>query len=291
VLDEFSREGSSLTNIVYWGGYTGRKAGLQGGAWMMLRNPASGTIIEANENLRIAQTFLDNGDTVPIPADLAQDSTVSLSTQPFRAVKFALLPSFKPLENLTLGVRVDYIRFLTPDARTNAQEEITDPAMRPRQTEAAHVTQAWYSQSLWDREAVNTLVLSPVVAVDFKEYGSISATYSVGMYDREIQRHGVIGSVHQNFTLGATINLLVKKSQSGAVSTTCAPGQSLVPQKTCPVMGGAIDRKLYVDDKGRRIYVCCPSCLEAVKLDPEKYIGILRDRGESVEIATPIQTQ
>ncbi|HUT37359.1 MAG TPA: hypothetical protein VNE39_28005, partial [Planctomycetota bacterium] len=32
-----------------------------------------------------------------------------------------------------------------------------------------------------------------------------------------------------------------------------APG----PQTTCPVMGGKIDRKLFVDYEGKRIYVCC----------------------------------
>ncbi len=44
-------------------------------------------------------------------------------------------------------------------------------------------------------------------------------------------------------------------------------------QKTCPVMGGAIDKDYYVDYEGRRIYFCCASCIEEFKKDPEKYIG------------------
>ena len=33
------------------------------------------------------------------------------------------------------------------------------------------------------------------------------------------------------------------------------------PQFTCPVMGGPINKKLYYDYKGYRIYVCCQGCL------------------------------
>jgi YHS domain-containing protein len=57
----------------------------------------------------------------------------------------------------------------------------------------------------------------------------------------------------------------------------------LGPQKTCPVMGGAINKKLYVDYKGQRIYMCCPGCTDAIKKEPEKYIKVLADRGEAVE--------
>lgn len=47
----------------------------------------------------------------------------------------------------------------------------------------------------------------------------------------------------------------------------------LVPaQKTCPVMGGAINPKVFVDHEGRRIYFCCPACVEAFKKAPEKYL-------------------
>ena len=57
----------------------------------------------------------------------------------------------------------------------------------------------------------------------------------------------------------------------------------LQPQTTCPVTGDPIDKKLYIDYKGKRIYVCCASCIAKVKKDPEKYIKKLENLGQGVE--------
>ena len=59
---------------------------------------------------------------------------------------------------------------------------------------------------------------------------------------------------------------------------------ALSPQKTCPVMGGAINKELYVDHEGKRIYVCCAGCIDAIKKDPEAAIGKLEKEGQSVAI-------
>ncbi|MFA6104310.1 MAG: hypothetical protein WCV67_14980 [Victivallaceae bacterium] len=56
-------------------------------------------------------------------------------------------------------------------------------------------------------------------------------------------------------------------------------------QTLCPVMGGEIDKNLYVDVKGKRIYVCCKGCVGMVKADPGKYIKILEDQGVEIEKA------
>ena len=44
-------------------------------------------------------------------------------------------------------------------------------------------------------------------------------------------------------------------------------------QKKCPVMGGDIDKKIYTDYKGRRVYFCCESCKISFSEDPEKYLN------------------
>jgi YHS domain-containing protein len=82
-----------------------------------------------------------------------------------------------------------------------------------------------------------------------------------------------------------------KKSQGAmtaapdtAKKDSSAAKKTLAPQTTCPVMGGAIDKKLYVDYKGKRIYVCCPGCISELKADPEKYIKKLEDMGQGVEV-------
>jgi YHS domain-containing protein len=55
------------------------------------------------------------------------------------------------------------------------------------------------------------------------------------------------------------------------------------PQTECPVMGGAINKELYVDYQGERVYFCCAGCPETFKKDPEKYMKKLRDEGVELE--------
>ena len=61
-------------------------------------------------------------------------------------------------------------------------------------------------------------------------------------------------------------------------------------QTTCPVMGGKINKELFVDTNGYRIYVCCKGCIAAVKADPEKYIKKMKAEGIELEKVTVPQT-
>ena len=54
-------------------------------------------------------------------------------------------------------------------------------------------------------------------------------------------------------------------------------------QTTCPIMGGKIDKKVYTDYKGKRVYFCCPGCISEFKKDPEKHIKVLEDQGVTLE--------
>lgn len=54
-------------------------------------------------------------------------------------------------------------------------------------------------------------------------------------------------------------------------------------QTKCPVMGGNINKELYVDHDGKRIYVCCQMCINKIKEKPEKYISKLEDEGVELE--------
>jgi len=55
------------------------------------------------------------------------------------------------------------------------------------------------------------------------------------------------------------------------------------PQTTCPVMGGKINKQLYVDYKGQRVYFCCMACPAEFKKNPEKYLQKLKDMGQEPE--------
>jgi hypothetical protein len=50
-------------------------------------------------------------------------------------------------------------------------------------------------------------------------------------------------------------------------------------QKYCPVMGGEIDKSLYVDYDNKRIFVCCSGCVETVKKDLENISKYLKKGG------------
>lgn len=43
-------------------------------------------------------------------------------------------------------------------------------------------------------------------------------------------------------------------------------------QVACPVQGGKINKGLYVDYQGMRIYFCCPECIPIFKNNPEAYL-------------------
>lgn len=75
----------------------------------------------------------------------------------------------------------------------------------------------------------------------------------------------------------------MKKSMLVAVLIIAASAVFAGPQANCPVMGGAVNPKLYVDANGYRIYVCCGGCIAAVKADPAKYIDKMKAEGAELE--------
>jgi YHS domain-containing protein len=40
-------------------------------------------------------------------------------------------------------------------------------------------------------------------------------------------------------------------------------------------MGNPIDKDVFVEYKGKKVYFCCPSCKGEFEKDPEKYISKL----------------
>jgi YHS domain-containing protein len=46
-------------------------------------------------------------------------------------------------------------------------------------------------------------------------------------------------------------------------------------QTTCPVMGSPIDKNIFVEYKGQKVYFCCTMCPAEFQKNPEKYISKL----------------
>jgi len=56
-------------------------------------------------------------------------------------------------------------------------------------------------------------------------------------------------------------------------------------QTTCPLMGGKINKKIFADHGGKRVYFCCKGCIGAFKKNPQKYIKALESKGVKLDKA------
>jgi len=58
-------------------------------------------------------------------------------------------------------------------------------------------------------------------------------------------------------------------------SPSASVSGDMIQQTTCPVMGGAIDKNIFVEYKGKKVYFCCTQCKAEFEKSPEKYLGKL----------------
>jgi YHS domain-containing protein len=56
-------------------------------------------------------------------------------------------------------------------------------------------------------------------------------------------------------------------------------------QTICPVMGEPINKEVFVDYDGKRVYFCCKMCQAKFKEDPAKYLHKLSQDGVTLEDA------
>ena len=54
-------------------------------------------------------------------------------------------------------------------------------------------------------------------------------------------------------------------------------------QTTCPILAGKIDKSLYADYEGKRVYFCCAGCKDDFNKDPAGYIKKMEDQGIVLE--------
>jgi YHS domain-containing protein len=71
---------------------------------------------------------------------------------------------------------------------------------------------------------------------------------------------------------------------AGTVLVTNLPAQAK-EQTTCPVLGGNINKEVYADYQGKRIYFCCQGCDKEFEKNPEKYLKKLKEEGVTLESA------
>jgi len=64
---------------------------------------------------------------------------------------------------------------------------------------------------------------------------------------------------------------------------------ALAAQKTCPVMGFEVNRNIFTDFQGKRIYFCCQSCPPEFRKNPEAHMAKMKADGVLPEDA-PVKT-
>jgi len=50
-------------------------------------------------------------------------------------------------------------------------------------------------------------------------------------------------------------------------------------QTVCPMSGKPIDKEVYVDQEGKRVYFCCQDCVKEFKADPAKVMMKMKEEG------------
>jgi YHS domain-containing protein len=48
-----------------------------------------------------------------------------------------------------------------------------------------------------------------------------------------------------------------------------------IEQKNCPIMDNPINKTLFVEYKGKKVYFCCPGCEDKFNAEPEKFVAKL----------------
>ena len=56
-------------------------------------------------------------------------------------------------------------------------------------------------------------------------------------------------------------------------------------QAKCPVLSSPVNKKIYTDYQGKRIYFCCPPCIQEFKKNPDKYMKQFEKEGVILEDA------
>jgi YHS domain-containing protein len=73
-----------------------------------------------------------------------------------------------------------------------------------------------------------------------------------------------------------------------AIAVMFAGSAWAIPQEKCPIMGGAINKSVYTDYNGKRIYFCCTGCPATFLKEPDKYIQQMESAGIELEKAPAV---
>lgn len=67
----------------------------------------------------------------------------------------------------------------------------------------------------------------------------------------------------------------VRHEHSTSVDVNEPQADAGTEQTICPVMGGKINKEIFTEYQGKKVYFCCPACKPEFEKNPEKYISKL----------------
>ena len=106
---------------------------------------------------------------------------------------------------------------------------------------------------------------------------------------REGLKEGEKVVTHGNFKIDSAMQIQAKPSMMTMQEPEAAADSSAEPsaamramaekaadegneQTICPVMGNPIDKSVFVEYQGKKVYFCCPSCIDTFLKNPEQYL-------------------
>jgi hypothetical protein len=195
--DSYLRD--ALTYGLYWGNLRVKKLSIDFGVWGLWRNPPddpvrytfnnSDWVSDSNGQIKWTDMF----------------DTLSLSAQDYWAVKFSLAPSIVVARRLRVGLRYDHLQYLTPKAHSNIFELTKLPRIDPMDPYASDHLYQQNQPALWEKESINTDVISPQLSFDLYKTLELRGAYSFAFYDKPVKRQNRWATMHSNLTLGAIV--------------------------------------------------------------------------------------
>ena len=76
-------------------------------------------------------------------------------------------------------------------------------------------------------------------------------------------------------TCGMDLVPLKAEPKPGAMTMPAKKIAAAAVQTACPIMGGAINKAMFTEYKGKKVYFCCPGCKPEFEKNPEKYLAKL----------------
>lgn len=194
----FSMEGSALTHGMYWVNVNLKRFMLDLGISGVWQKPAKYAVTYSFDNS--GWVVDSSGYTVW----LHKIDTSTIRARDFKTLRGAIKASYRFGKSLRVGCRYDEIHFFNPGAHSNIPElgvGIFDP-MDPTPSTIKYI---YNNPAKWDREAVNTRIITPFLSIELVKTLRISTAYALAFYDEPVYRQSRLSDWHGNFSLGMTL--------------------------------------------------------------------------------------